>query len=155
MTLNYELDGITISFDRSIIEKIESYCKKQSTYETGGIIIGYYSSDQSSAMICDVTGAPLDSKSGRSSFFRGINGLNKYLKDLWKEGKYYLGEWHYHPDFSSTPSGNDNQQMINISTNKNFACPEPILIVAGGKVGDFNYSVSVYINGQKYELFNK
>lgn len=153
--LNYELDGITISIDRSIIKKIETYCEKQPTYETGGIIIGYYSSDQSSAMICDVTGAPLDSKSGRNSFFRGVNGLNKYLKNLWEEGKYYLGEWHYHPECTSTPSGIDNQQMINISTDKNFTCPEPILIIAGGKVGDFNYSVSVYRNGKRYELSYK
>lgn len=141
--------------NRSIIEKIEYCCSKQPKFETGGIIIGYYSSDHCSAIISNVTGAPLDSKLGRNSFFRGVYGLSRHLENLWKEGKYYLGEWHYHPESLPTPSTIDNQQMINISKNKKFACPEPILIIAGGQIGSLNFSVSIYKNGHRLELLNK
>ena len=41
---------------------------------------------------------------------------------MWNQGRYYLGEWHYHPNTSSLPSGIDNNQMIKLSRDKKLIC---------------------------------
>ena len=155
MTVVYAAEELEIHIGKSIFQKIEQYCSIRPECETGGIIVGYYSLDCCSAIISNVTEAPVDSKFRRSSFYRGIAGLAEYIEKLWKQGEYYLGEWHYHPENLPTPSEVDNRQMLSISRNKKFACPEPVLIIAGGRIGALNYSVSIYKDRHRIELMEK
>ena len=143
----FEKDSFRVIIDESTLFRIESLCKNHVSLETGGIIVGYYSPDQLSAIIKNITGAPPDSKQDRTNFKRGICGLKSMLIKLWKQGEYYLGEWHYHPKNSPIPSIIDIRQMNNISQDTKFKCPEPILIIAGDVNGYFEYSVSVFKNG--------
>lgn len=153
--LNYRYvnGGMSIVLPEKIKDKIESLCVNQLGLETGGIIVGYYTADQSTAIVCDVTDAPADSKFGRCKFYRGISGLDKLLKRVWNQGKYYLGEWHYHPDSSPEPSAIDDQQMLKISKNHKASCPEPILLVASDKNRVFSYTVSVYKQGRRLDFY--
>ena len=45
----------------------------------------------------------------------------------------YLGEWHYHPNGSPAPSGTDIFSMHKISVDPAYQCPEPILVIIGGR----------------------
>ncbi len=111
--------------------------------ETGGIVLGQYSDNLSIANVRNVTGPPSDSKSGRTWFVRGINGLKKLLYRLWEDKIYYLGEWHFHPKSKPKPSFQDISQMKKIATDQQYQCPEPILIIIGGTSEDFELKVFV------------
>ena len=77
--------------------------------ETGGILVGHYSDDSRFAHITDLVPAPSDSISKRFSFQRGVRGVQRFLNQMWPKRKYYLGEWHFHPDGSASPSGTGSQ----------------------------------------------
>lgn len=101
--------------------------------ETGGILIGRYSSDRATATIEKATESPRDSKGGARWFRRGASGLGSLLERLWTSGSHYVGEWHLHPGASPDPSATDAQTMWSIASNGAYACPEPILVVIGGQ----------------------
>ena len=126
-------------------------CETYRDFETGGILIGNYSKDGNVAYIKD-SYSPIDSKHRKSKFFRGAEGINKILDKKWKEGEYYLGEWHYHPNSSSRSSRLDDIQMINFSNNEKLHCPEPILLVIGGNSSKWSLNAYVYKNNEKIIL---
>jgi integrative and conjugative element protein (TIGR02256 family) len=120
--------------------KMKKICINAYPKETGGILIGKYSNDQNTAIITQVTGPPKDSKFGNTWFTRGVYGLQRLLDKTWEEKQcFYLGEWHFHPKNSPKPSNLDVKQMENITQNKDYNCPEPLLLIVNG-----NFSKTIY-----------
>ncbi len=112
---------------------MKDMCQKANSKETGGILIGTYSEDHTTAIITKVIGPPVDSECGPTWFSRGTEGLQDKLDKAWfYERTYYLGEWHYHPKDSPQPSIVDIKQMQGIATDVKYNCPEPILIIVNG-----------------------
>lgn len=111
--------------------------------ETGGILIGQYKQNQSLAMITEITSSPPDSQKGFTCFTRGTVGLKEILHHNWVNGRYYIGEWHFHPYASPTPSRQDIKEMKSIATSKLYKCPEPILLIIGGSSVRFIWRVFV------------
>lgn len=144
----------TVDIDSNLLEDIFQECNKSLNYETGGILIGKYSDDMRTAVISSLSKAPIDSKSGKTSFKRGIKGLIDILNRKWDEsGEYYLGEWHFHPNRSSQPSQTDIGQMKKLSRNIKLKCPEPILLIVGGnKIIGWDISLHVFKNNEMIEL---
>lgn len=115
------------------VDKIIKECIKAGKNETGGILVGYYSDNLIWANVTRVLGPTIDSKIDRTWFYRGVIGTQQLLNFFWKNKKdYYLGEWHYHPGASPVPSFDDKKQMVNISSDKDYKCPEPIMLIIGG-----------------------
>lgn len=128
----------------SIQRMLERECAARFPNETGGILLGRYSSDLRMALVSHITQQPADSKSGRTWFERGVSGLQKLIDRLWKKQEFYLGEWHLHPGGTSQPSAQDILQMEKISKSDEYACAEPILlIIAGSSKGPWEYSACV------------
>lgn len=144
-----------VEIDSNVLNDIFLECKKSSDYETGGILIGNYSDDMRNAVIRSISKAPIDSRSGKASFKRGIKGLIDILNKKWDEsGEYYLGEWHFHPNNSSQPSGTDVRQMKELSRNKRLKCPEPVLLIIGGNnMLGWDTSLHVFQNNTVIELY--
>jgi integrative and conjugative element protein (TIGR02256 family) len=115
-----------------IIDEMLKHCAKSYPMETGGILVGHYSDDCKFAHVTDLVPAPSDSISGRLSFQRGVRGIQKFLNQMWPRRRYYLGEWHFHPDGSASPSGTDANQMRSIAYAASYHCPEPVLLILGG-----------------------
>lgn len=111
----------------SIVRRIAS-CGRG---ETGGILIGCYSDDLSTAEVLLASGPGPLSVSKSSFFTRKAFGIQAELDKEFESGKYYLGEWHCHPGADSTPSSQDVRQMKSISKSVSYSCPEPILMVFG------------------------
>lgn len=125
-----------------------SYCDKANPYETGGILIGNYSSNQTTANILQITAPPKNSKHAKFNFHRGSSGLKKVLDTAWNQGQYYLGEWHYHPNALAEPSNTDINQMLALSNYRKLKCPEPALIIIGGNSDNWKITISVFSNGE-------
>lgn len=125
------------------------YCSdKANPYETGGILIGNYSPNLETANILQITPPPKNSTHKKHSFHRSSTELKRILDSAWDQGYYYLGEWHYHPNYSAIPSNVDIKQMIDFSKNKNLKCPEPILVIIGGNKNGWEITVSVFSDGK-------
>lgn len=141
-----------VCFSEKIKQKLFELCSRATPKETGGILIGTYSKDQSTAIITTIVSAPKNSVSKQFSFLRGTKGLLKILDRSWDQGKYYLGEWHYHPNAQPIPSIQDKEQMVKLSQSKGLKCPEPILIIVGGNYVKWRIKVMVFVNKQMVEL---
>lgn len=145
--------GISVILEEKVCQKIEDIVQKQKSVETGGIIIGYYTASLQKAIITELSDAPIDSKAGYNWFYRGIKGLKKLLADKWtKRGEYYLGEWHLHPNSSPNPSIIDIKQMKKNARNKEFNCPEPVLLIIGGTSFAVEISVTLLFDGKIFSL---
>jgi integrative and conjugative element protein (TIGR02256 family) len=134
---------IGIVLPNNIYSQLLDICEASYPLETGGIIIGNYSLDSKWAKITRIVGPQKHSKHNRSSFFRSNYGVKSILDEEWASGNFYLGDWHYHPNYSSSPSHIDIQQMKAFSKNRKLKCPEPILLIIGGKKDNWNINVSV------------
>lgn len=113
---------------------LESECSKVNGSETGGVLIGYYTDDRTTAIITEATPPPKDSSYGHNWFRRGVMGLKSLLISRWKtsgQRTYYIGEWHFHPTEIISPSKDDFIQMQEISNSSNYHCNEPIMIIIG------------------------
>ncbi len=138
----------TVILSSLTIEHMVSECLKAGMYETGGILIGSYSEDSSTATIVEATARPTDSLAGRTTFQRGVRGLRSLLHARWKTGLYYVGEWHFHPGGTAEPSGDDLISMTNIAATPGYQCLEPVMIILGGDpTGSYNLSASVFPRG--------
>lgn len=135
-----------IYLGKETYEQMIGYCSKANPYETGGVLIGSYSYNQTIADILQITPPPKNSKRSKYNFYRGSSGLKEILDIVWNQGLYYLGEWHYHPNASVVPSHTDLKQMFALSNNNDLKCPEPILIIIGGNEKDWKISAGVFSN---------
>ena len=132
--------NLSVEIPEKPIKRIITVCKSSYPYECGGILIGYYTEDCTSAVVTNITN---QIGKHRTRFFREGSGLIKLLNKYWSKGYYYIGEWHYHPDNSSIPSNTDINTMRKLSVSNELKCPEPILMIIGGKDGNWNYNVSI------------
>jgi hypothetical protein len=108
-------------------------CERAGTSETGGIMIGHYTASLDCAVVTELRGPSTDSRAGPTWFVRGAQGLADYLSKLWiRERRYYLGEWHFHPQASARPSPQDAAQMQDVARDERYRCPEPLLLIIGG-----------------------
>lgn len=136
------------------LNKIIKTCVISDKNETGGILIGYYSKYHHCAQVTMATLLPKDSEQKENYLIRGCKGLKTLLKNIWvTKEEYYLGEWHYHPYSSPSPSITDKAQMIEISNNKNTQCPEPVMLIIGGsKKQGFKLRTFVFPKNKMIEM---
>lgn len=133
---------------RSILEQMHKMCTKALPNETGGILIGSYSDDHAWAKISEISDAPDGSIHRPGSFVRNGQPLLTRLEKLWKKNQYYVGEWHYHPRSSSSPSKTDQHTMQSLSKNDSLHCPEPIMVIVGGEPSEWSLYVAVFVKDE-------
>lgn len=126
--------------------------------EIGSSIIGHYSYYGFEAYIEDLSPLSIDSISNRFLFLRGVKGLKEFYEELNKkhlQKKYYIGEWHSHPDGAPTPSSTDDINQLAISNDRKTKCPESILVIIGDNIKkDPSYNIFVYSKKRgKIQLF--
>lgn len=114
-----------------IAEQMYELCKRDRTSETGGVLVGTYSSDLMSAFVHEATPAPPDSSSGPNWFHRGTIGLKEMLRTRWGDSprSHYVGEWHFHPSNVPQPSAADLRQLRTVAQSQNYQCEQPILLI--------------------------
>jgi len=117
--------------------------------EVGTSLVGCYSSDGFDATVLDTVPLSSDSRGSATSFYRGVKGLRRFfavLRRTYLGRRYYVGEWHSHPDASPTPSYSDDEDLSAIASDTQTNCPECILVILGGnpfdvpELGVFVYS---------------
>lgn len=111
-----------------MLNQIKLQAEGEYPNENGGMLAGRYSADRHTVYIEKVV-VPVEKLTGRTTFMRKTNGLEKVWEQLSQEGLRYVGEWHSHPNGSTQYSGSDLAAMIDIE--KEVAIENPILMIVG------------------------
>lgn len=144
-----ECGKYTISVSFECFHKMLEIAKKYYPYEIGSSLVGHYSEDGFEAFIDDIAPLTRDSKIAIASFCRGSEGNASFfanLKDQYSGKKFYVGEWHSHPDIEAVASSLDDESQFAIAHDEKTNCQECILIILGGdffckpELGVFVYS---------------
>ena len=148
-------DTFGLRMSKSNLNQMFRHCKKSFPDETGGILIGNYTKSLDCAAIETITGPPKDSKRGRTWFKRGVQGLREIVEKYWKHNRFYIGEWHFHPEGEPSPSNTDKNQLETICKSKDYDCSAPILVIVGGKPPEM-WNIRTFVfprGGDSKELF--
>ena len=127
----YELSVI---MPDSIWQKMVRLCEGSYPNECGGILIGEYSDDLRKAEVKEIMISKGNSGK-RMSFLREAKDANSFLKKLWRMAsgtKYFIGEWHSHPNGAGYPSVTDDDSMFQVAKRDQCACKRPVLIILNG-----------------------
>ena len=115
--------------------------------EVGTSLVGSYSDDGFVARVEELAPLPSDSRGSWSAFHRGVLGMTNYFTKLFADSsgkRYYVGEWHSHPDGSPHPSGTDDAALHAICRDARTKCPEVVLVLLGGSIRHLP-SIGVYV----------
>ena len=139
-------------------EEISKRAKKYSPIETGGVIIGHYTTDMRFALISEMTSRfTKQEECKRDELVIDTDLLNEYLKELWESRIpnrkiYYLGDWHSHTSMGSYPSPRDEEMWIDVQKKDPDFHPVYFIIGGGLEVEDLTPFVALKDCLKKMEL---
>lgn len=124
--------GLSIEIDDKLISNLIYVGKKHYPNEFGGFLIGNYSDDLKKLNITN-TILPNRYKATQFLFERENIGIKEQLEQFYKENpqKFYIGEWHTHPNNLPIPSNTDIIAMNNIANSKEVAIQSPVFLIIG------------------------
>lgn len=97
--------------------------------ETGGVLVGV-KDERGTIQIRAASGPGPNAVKRPTHFEKDIPFCQQFLDDRYQgEGWVYLGEWHYHPKGTSSPSSTDLRSLSNIASQKEYATSEPVMII--------------------------
>lgn len=121
--------NVELRISQELLTKIGNYGIKHYPNEFGGFLIGYYSDDFKKLFVTDCL-LPLRYKGFRFAFERSIDGITKIFSHLFNtKKKYYVGEWHTHPNGTVYFSQTDLQAMKQIKECETVNITNPILLI--------------------------
>lgn len=150
MFFNSEI-GLNINIDEALIKELNNLSLKYYPNEFGGILIGKYSEDRKTVFVLG-TVLPKEFKSSRFGYYRGARGLKKVLQNLFNinPSKYYVGEWHSHPDNPAIPSGIDLQAFRKIALHDKVYIENPLLLILSVNKTFFDFCFYVFFDNEFY-----
>lgn len=145
---------VFLSIEEELLNKISNIAFDNFPNESGGLLIGNYSSDFRTLHIKDFI-TPKTEKKSLFFYKRSVSNLSETFKKLYEEdGQYYIGEWHSHPNGNSMYSSTDLNAVIPIAESKSVNIENPILLILGIKKNELEeFSIYFYNNKglHKYE----
>lgn len=124
--------GLTLEIEDNLLSSLIDIGVKHYPNEFGGFLIGNYSEEQTHLRITD-TILPNKFKGTPYLFERDTIGIDDKLKQFYDEEpkKYYLGEWHTHPNNLPIPSSTDINAINSIANNAGVSIKNPIMLIIG------------------------
>ncbi|MDR1729113.1 MAG: Mov34/MPN/PAD-1 family protein [Prevotellaceae bacterium] len=152
MILGIDKLGLSLEANDELLNSIVEIGKSHYPNEFGGFLIGNYSDDNKRLHITDMI-LPENFKASRYFFERTTKGIDKFLVNYYKETpkKFYVGEWHTHPDNSPIPSFTDISAINAIINNQNACLVNPVLLIIGYSKTQVNFEFYVYFENKLYK----
>lgn len=151
MILRIDKIGLSLEVDDELLNNIAEIGKNHYPNEFGGFFVGYYSDNDRCLHITD-TILPQNFKASRCSFERTTKGISKKLSKYYKETpkKFYIGEWHTHPDCSPIPSSTDISAINAIINNQDTNLANPVLLIIGYSKTQMDFGFYVWFENKLY-----
>ncbi len=125
------LDKKTVTIPNSQYSHMKMTIDKNPNVETGGILIGWREAN-GKYFIKLATGPGPNAVQTEALFEKDDlycqDQLEESLKKFGDKGL-YIGEWHYHPTGSHSPSGRDIKSLTDIANQKQYKIDKPIMII--------------------------
>ena len=129
MILRNQHNNLEIVIEESLLKEIEAVALSHYPNEFGGFLLGRYSEDFKSVNI-DFIILPKKYKSSPVVFQRSTKNLEQLFKnEYFKNGRYYVGEWHSHPNGSTMYSNTDLNAMIESTGYDEVQIKNPVLLI--------------------------
>lgn len=146
---------VEVIFDDNLLSQLSIIGVKNHPNEFGGFLVGRYEKENK-LLIIEETILPKKYKGTPNLFLRSSEGIEEQLKKMYKEkpSRYYIGEWHTHPNGTTNYSQTDLNAMISIENCKTVNIKNPVLLILGvNKVKMTDFSFYIYDNKKllKYE----
>lgn len=123
--------GLYLIITQECLNEIEHLTLLHYPKEFGGVLVGNYSEDGSSAVVSRVI-TPKKYKNSPTSFAPDPQCINQQLREL-PEQLQFLGDWHSHPDGPSQPSLTDRATIAKLATHPTVRTRSPLLLIAQTK----------------------
>lgn len=126
--------NLSVVMPDPIWQEMVRLCDESYPNECGGILIGEYTDDLKQAKVKKIM-ISKNNSGNRMSFLREAKEANNFLKKLWRIAsgtKYFIGEWHSHPQGVGYPSATDDDSMYQVANKERCACKRPVLIILNG-----------------------
>lgn len=123
-------------------------CEAERAYpnETGGVFIGYWSTNSRDVVIVHVVGPGPGAVHSPKHFHPDSDyHMVQVAKHYEKSGRIhtYLGDWHTHPEGNADLSWSDRETLKKIASDKQSRAPTPIMGIMSG--GDWSLQVWQYL----------
>ncbi|WP_336834475.1 Mov34/MPN/PAD-1 family protein [Sphingobacterium siyangense] len=155
MNLVNKETGLRISIEQSLVDTLVLYGRNQYPKEFGGVLVGCYSDDKRTVNVIDSI-LPIDFKSTKTTFERGVEGLKEALEEYYRQNPslVYIGEWHTHPNAAPVPSCTDYYAMREIVDASSVCIDNPVMIIIGLTENSEKLAFYVYMENKfyKYEI---
>ncbi|PXY41854.1 hypothetical protein DMB65_04625 [Flavobacterium cheongpyeongense] len=124
--------GLTLEIEDDLLCSLIDIGIKHYPNEFGGFLIGNYSETQTHLIITN-TILPNKFKGTPYLFERDTIGIDDKLKQFYAEEpkKYYLGEWHTHPNNLPIPSSTDINAINSIANHPEVSIKNPLMLIIG------------------------
>jgi proteasome lid subunit RPN8/RPN11 len=134
----------SVHYDEGLLARLAALRTSKLPNETGGILLGIADMMRKEIHVVNALPQPEDSKGWVTGFERGVVGLADALNQAIEASMFqlrYVGEWHSHPDLSSTwPSTTDIAQLFWLQSELE-AEGLPALMAIAGQSGEFTWVV--------------
>jgi proteasome lid subunit RPN8/RPN11 len=117
-----------------LLRRVSALRAERLPNETGGVFIGAFDLERKIAYIVDTVPSPPDSTEWPVLYIRGCRGLPERLQqiDQMTVGMLqYVGEWHSHPDGSTSPSTEDRKVFKWLSEHMRMDGLPPMMAIVG------------------------
>jgi integrative and conjugative element protein (TIGR02256 family) len=121
---------------KSLIDEMESEARRWAPLETGGVLLGFWSTDEPTAEITAVTGPGPNAVHRRSSFIPDYDYQDREITVAYRRSgriHSYLGDWHSHPFGSGMLSLSDRRTLQRIATDVGARAPQALMAVLSHK----------------------
>ena len=107
----------------------ENRQKKPNAPEVGGQLFGSF--EKFCVRVSLASGPREADKKSRFSFFPSRRKENTEIKDRFRDGLHYVGDWHTHPEPYPTPSRIDLRSMEDCFQNSRHSLSHFVMIIVG------------------------
>lgn len=151
MILSIEKIGLSIEAEDELLNSLVEKGKSHYPNEFGGFLVGYYADDNKHLRISN-TILPKSFKASKHSFERSTKGIEKKIVNYFNETpkKFYVGEWHTHPDNIPIPSTTDISAINAIINNKKACLANPVLLIISYSKSKVDFGFYVWFENKFY-----
>lgn len=120
---------------RQVLEQIQYEAESKAPLETGGLLVGYCSADNSQVVVTGMVGPGPRAKHRKWTYKPDYSFHREEIRNIFYENDgviTYLGDWHSHPENSSHLSFLDKRALRNIACFQGNYISCPVMLVLGG-----------------------
>lgn len=134
---------IKIWMENNVYQEIVAEANMRAPLETGGLLVGYFSRDNSEVVVTQMVGPGAKAIHERYMFSPDEDYHRERMGEIYDEkdgGIFYLGDWHTHPLGDGYLSSRDKAALKNIARFPDNYVNNPVMVILSGDMNNWSLS---------------